>query len=59
MQLFSHVCGEVGSAKERIKSVKGSLQQCKMLLQCRREELQRLWLEGIEHKHALQIFAQM
>src|SRR5262245_58595882 len=54
MALFSSVCGVIAASKENIRGVKGNLTQCKMLLQCRREELQRLWLEGIEHKHAIE-----
>jgi len=53
------MCTEIKMAKERVAGVKSNLQKCKMLLHCRREELERLWLEGIEHKHALQILEQM
>lgn len=28
---------------------------CKMLLHCKRDELRKLWIEGIEHKHVLQL----
>lgn len=35
--------------------VKENLLSCKMLLHCKRDELRKLWIEGIEHKHVLQL----
>ncbi|CAG7822682.1 unnamed protein product [Allacma fusca] len=55
MHTFTKVCTEITIAKTKLKGVKENLLKCKMLLHCRREELERLWLEGIEHKHALEI----
>jgi len=58
-QAFRQICEEIDSAKQRIHGVKTNLLNCKMLLHGRREELERLWLEGIEHKHAMDILDQM
>ncbi|KAK6635581.1 hypothetical protein RUM44_000835 [Polyplax serrata] len=55
MQLFVKVSSLITSSRERIKTVKDNLQTCKTLLRCRRNELKKLWLEGIEHKHSLQL----
>lgn len=35
--------------------VKENLLSCKMLLHCKRDELRKLWIEGIEHKHVLNL----
>ena len=38
------------ASQERIRAVKDSLQSCKNLLHCKRDELRRLWIEGVEMK---------
>ena len=38
-----------------VLQVKENLLSCKMLLHCKRDELRKLWIEGIEHKHVLQL----
>jgi len=38
-----------------VPQVKENLLSCKMLLHCKRDELRKLWIEGIEHKHVLQL----
>ncbi|EEB18474.1 exocyst componenet sec8, putative [Pediculus humanus corporis] len=55
MQLFVKVSSLITSSREKIKTVKDNLHLCKTLLRCRRNELKKLWLEGIEHKHSLQL----
>lgn len=35
--------------------MKENLLSCKMLLHCKRDELRKLWIEGIEHKHVLNL----
>jgi len=42
------LCDE--ASQERIRAVKESLQSCKNLLHCKRDELRRLWIEGVEMK---------
>ena len=39
--------------------MKSSLNQCKMSLRFKREELKRLWLEDIKYKHMLQTIQAM
>lgn len=56
LQIFVY---QITSSREKIKTVKGNLQACKTLLRCRRNELKKLWLEGIEHKHSLQLLEGM
>lgn len=50
---------QITTSRERMKAVRQSLEECKILLRCRREELRKLWLEGVEHKHALQLLDDM
>lgn len=40
---------------QSVLQVKENLLSCKMLLHCKRDELRKLWIEGIEHKHVLQL----
>lgn len=55
MQIFSTLSERVTAAREKIHAVKENLHACKQLLSCKQEELLNLWLEGIEHKHVLQL----
>ncbi|XP_008550620.1 exocyst complex component 4 [Microplitis demolitor] len=55
MKIFSNLSERVTSSREKIHTVKENLNACKQLLRCRREELMKLWLEGIEHKHVLHL----
>lgn len=55
IKIFGELSERVTAAREKIHSVKENLNACKQLLNCRREELMKLWLEGIEHKYELQL----
>lgn len=46
-------------AKDRIKNVKNNLQSCKTLLQCKRDELRKLWVDSTEQKYILDLMEQM
>lgn len=59
LQTFSKVSSLVNKSREKIRVVKENLHECKKLLSCRRDELKKLWLEGIEHKHTLQLLDEM
>lgn len=59
MQLFGKLSTRVTTSREKIHAVKENLQACKLLLRCRRDELKKLWLEGIEHKHVLQLLEEI
>ncbi|PNF38735.1 Exocyst complex component 4 [Cryptotermes secundus] len=59
MQLFGKLSARVTTSREKIHAVKENLQACKLLLHCRRDELKKLWLEGIEHKHVLQLLEEI
>jgi exocyst complex component 4 len=49
-QTFSIVSSRISVSQERIRAVKESLSSCKNLLHCKRDELRRLWIEGVEMK---------
>ncbi|GAB6023182.1 Exocyst complex component 4 [Chamberlinius hualienensis] len=59
IQTFGKVTSRLTVSIEKIKIIKENLGNCKMLLNCKRDELKRLWLEGIEHKHALFLLEQI
>lgn len=46
-------------SEEKIRMLKTSLQSCKNLLRCKREELKRLWLEDVKYKHMLKMIDTM
>lgn len=45
--------------RDKLRGMKEILIACKTLLSCRREELKKLWLEGVEHKHILKLLEEM
>ena len=47
------------AAQEKIRATKDNLQSCKNLLHCKRDELRKLWIEGIEHKTMVSMLDQM
>lgn len=59
MQAFSKVSSRLTTSKEKIRIIKDNLENCKMLLNCKRDELKKLWLKGIEHKHILFLMQQI
>lgn len=59
MQLFSTLSQQVTESREKIRKVKQNLKASKMLLNCRRDELRNLWMEGLEYKYALQLLEEM
>ncbi|XP_063222641.1 exocyst complex component 4 [Bacillus rossius redtenbacheri] len=59
MQLFGKLSSRVTASREKIHAVKENLHACKMLLRCKRDELKKLWLEGVEHKHVLQLLEEI
>lgn len=55
MQLFGTISTQVNESLSNIRRVKENLIACKTLLHCRRDELKKLWSEGLEHKYVLQL----
>ncbi|KAI8129471.1 Exocyst complex component 4 [Lucilia cuprina] len=57
--LFTKVSTEVNNSREKIHAVKENLNACKRLLQCRREELKKMWTDVVQHKHVLVMLEQI
>ncbi|KAK3603022.1 hypothetical protein CHS0354_037770 [Potamilus streckersoni] len=47
---FSNICSRINESREKIKNIKDDLSSCKTLLHCKRDELRRLWIDGVEQK---------
>jgi hypothetical protein len=56
---FDKISTRVLASRDRIRAVKENLIACKMLLRCKREELKKLWLEGVEQKYTLYLLEEM
>ncbi|XP_033633233.1 exocyst complex component 4-like isoform X3 [Asterias rubens] len=59
IQAYSAISSRIKFARERVKSLKSDLLSCKDLLHCRRDELRKLWLDGMEQKHVLTLLDQI
>ena len=59
MTIYSTASGRIHRARTRLTSVRQSLVACKELLHYKRDELKKLWLEGVEQKHVLQLLQQI
>ena len=59
MSIFGKSSARISEARTRISMVKGQLAACRGLLHCRRDELKKLWLEGVEHKQVLLMLDQV
>lgn len=59
MQIYGKASARISDTRSRIAVVKGQLAACRVLLHCKRDELKKLWLEGVEHKEVLLMLNQM
>lgn len=59
MQLFGKVVTEVTASKEKVGTVKDNLIACKELLNCRREELQKMYVEAVQNRYVLEMLDQI
>lgn len=59
MKIYSKASQRINDTRTKIAAVKGQLAACRGLLHCRRDELKKLWLEGVEHKQVLLMLNQM
>ncbi|XP_073437084.1 exocyst complex component 4 isoform X2 [Dendrobates tinctorius] len=55
IRTYQNITERITNSRSKIKQVKENLLSCKMLLHCKRDELRKLWIEGIEHKHVLNL----
>lgn len=59
MQTYSTLSGRLHRARGKLSTVRESLIACKELLHYKRDELKKLWLDGVEQKHILQLLKQI
>lgn len=50
IQSFSKISSRISTSQEKIRAIKDNLQSCKNLLHCKRDELRKLWIDGVENK---------
>uniref|UniRef100_H3A3G2 Exocyst complex component Sec8 n=1 Tax=Latimeria chalumnae TaxID=7897 RepID=H3A3G2_LATCH len=55
IRTYQSITERITNSRNKIKQVKENLLSCKMLLHCKRDELRKLWIEGVEHKHVLNL----
>ncbi|XP_071169748.1 exocyst complex component 4-like isoform X13 [Mytilus edulis] len=58
-QDFSRMSKCINDSRERITKIREDLSSCKTLLHCKRDELRRLWIEGVEHKAMVALLDQV
>lgn len=59
MHLFGQVSSKISTSRSQINQVKTNLYECKKLLRCRRDELQKLWSEAMQQKYVADMLGQM
>ena len=59
MSTYSTLSSRLHTSRARLSSVRESLVACKELLHYKRDELKKLWLDGVEQKHVLQMLKQI
>ncbi|KAF7635930.1 Sec8_exocyst domain-containing protein [Meloidogyne graminicola] len=59
LNTFQSVSRSLTNSREQIKNVKNSLSLCKTFLQCRRDDLNKFWLENSHQKAVCDILRQM
>jgi len=59
MSTYSTVSGRLNTARNKLTNLKESMLACKELLHYKRDELKKLWLDGVEQKHILELLNQI
>uniref|UniRef100_A0A7E4VVQ5 Exocyst complex component Sec8 n=1 Tax=Panagrellus redivivus TaxID=6233 RepID=A0A7E4VVQ5_PANRE len=59
LKTFRNVSTEITACRQRIHAVKNALAASKVLLQCRRDDLKKLWVEDAEQKCICNILEQI
>jgi exocyst complex component 4 len=59
LKTFRAVSSEITASRQRIHAVKNALAASKVLLQCRRDDLKKLWVENVEQKVVCNILQQI
>ncbi|XP_077991947.1 exocyst complex component 4-like isoform X2 [Glandiceps talaboti] len=59
VQSFSGISSRIAKSRQKLGVVRENLTSCKALLHCKRDEIRKLWLEGVEHKQVLALLCQI
>ncbi|XP_071090012.1 exocyst complex component 4-like [Haliotis cracherodii] len=59
MTAFSAMTKSINESREKIHKIKDDLNSCKTLLHFKRDELRKLWRDGVEHKAVLAMLDQI
>ncbi|XP_022913128.1 exocyst complex component 4 [Onthophagus taurus] len=54
MSTFSNLSHEMSESRGKIRRIKEALRECKNNLYAKRNELEKLWMKGLEYKYLLQ-----
>uniref|UniRef100_UPI00358E73C9 exocyst complex component 4-like n=1 Tax=Myxine glutinosa TaxID=7769 RepID=UPI00358E73C9 len=57
IKTYNSITERIDTSRCKIAQVRENLLSCKSLLHCKRDELRKLWVEGVEHKHVLALLA--
>lgn len=53
MEAFSKISAKINTSRRGCHDVKEKLSACKKLLECKRDEIRRLWSESVEHREVI------
>ncbi|KAL8567914.1 hypothetical protein ACOMHN_059036 [Nucella lapillus] len=59
LQSFGKMTKSINDSREKIRKIKEDLSSCKTLLHFKRDELRKLWRDGVEHKAVLSMLEQI
>ncbi|XP_076466754.1 exocyst complex component 4-like isoform X3 [Babylonia areolata] len=59
LQSFGKMTKSINDSREKICKIKEDLSSCKTLLHFKRDELRKLWRDGVEHKAVLNMLEQI
>ncbi|CAG5127523.1 unnamed protein product, partial [Candidula unifasciata] len=59
LQAFNGMTKSINESRDKIHKIKEDLNSCKMLLHFKRDELRKLWKDGVEHKAVLSMLEQV
>ncbi|XP_031568750.1 exocyst complex component 4-like [Actinia tenebrosa] len=55
IRIFTGIASRVEASRNRVRHLKESLQACKTLLRCKRDDLKKYWMEGMEYNEVLSL----
>ncbi|KAK3729276.1 hypothetical protein QZH41_008516, partial [Actinostola sp. cb2023] len=55
IQTFTGIASRIEASRIKVKNLKESLEACKSLLRCKRDDLKKYWMEGMEYNEVLNL----